>query len=93
MTKLVKNDAVVVDEDTANKSEEAMGKKKEKDWVQDTRDEVSMMIKDGFDHDSTKPVLKAAAVGAVAGVVLPGIGLAAGLVAGAGLALHHAIRK
>ena len=52
-----------------------------------------MMIKDGFDHDSTKPVLKAAAVGAVAGVVLPGIGLATGLVAGAGLALHHAIRK
>ena len=88
MTNLVKNDAVVVEED-------AMGKKSEveKDWVQDTRDEISMMIKDGFDHDSTKPVLKAAAVGAVAGVVLPGIGLTAGLVAGAGLALHHAIRK
>ncbi|WP_337661398.1 hypothetical protein [Erythrobacter sp. Alg231-14] len=88
MTKIVKNDAVIVNED-----EEAMGKKKDKDWVQDTRDEVSIMIKDGFDHDSTKPVLKAAAVGAVAGIVLPGVGLAAGLVAGAGLALHHHIRK
>lgn len=64
-----------------------------KDWVQDTRDEIASMVKDGFDHESTKPVLKAAAVGAVAGVVLPGVGLAAGLVAGAGLALHHAIRK
>lgn len=63
------------------------------DWVQDTRDEIAGMVKDGLDHESTKPVLKAAAVGAVAGVVLPGVGLAAGLVAGAGLALHHAIRK
>ncbi|WP_299192428.1 hypothetical protein [uncultured Erythrobacter sp.] len=63
------------------------------DWIQDTREEIAGMVKDGFDHDSTKPVLKAAAVGAVAGVVLPGVGLAAGLVAGAGLALHHAIRK
>lgn len=64
-----------------------------KDWVQDTRDEIAAMVKDGFDHESTKPVLKAAAIGAVAGVVLPGVGLAAGLVAGVGLALHHAIRK
>ena len=90
MSKLVKNDAVIIDQD-----EDTMAKKQEaeKDWVQDTREEISMMIKDGFEHDSTKPVLKAAAVGAVAGVVLPGVGLAAGLVAGAGLALHHAIRK
>ena len=35
-----------------------------KDWVQDTRDEIAGMVKDGFDHESTKPVLKAAAVGA-----------------------------
>ena len=90
MTKLVKNDAVIINQD-----EDSMAKKKkpEKDWVQDTRDEVAMMVKDGFDHENTKPVLKAAAVGAVAGVVLPGVGLAAGLVAGAGLTLHHAIRK
>lgn len=94
MTKLVKNDAVIINGHEGTQ-EDAMGKKKKanKDWVQDTRDEVAMMVKDGFDHDSTKPVLKAAAVGAVAGVVLPGVGLAAGLVAGAGLALHHAIRK
>ncbi|MDY7099141.1 MAG: hypothetical protein SXU28_13480 [Pseudomonadota bacterium] len=65
----------------------------DKDWVDDTREEISGMIKDGMDHRSTKPVLKAAAVGAVAGVVLPGVTLAAGLLAGAGLALHHQIRK
>lgn len=90
MSKLVKNDAVIIgqDEDTMAKKQEA-----DKDWIADTREEIGMMIKDGFDHDSTKPVLKAAAVGAVAGVVLPGIGLATGLVAGAGLAIHHAIRK
>ena len=78
-----------------SKSEESNQEAQEsgRDWVQDTRDEIAGMVKDGFDHDSTKPVLKAAAVGAVAGVVLPGVGLAAGLVAGAGLALHHAIRK
>ena len=78
-----------------SKSEESKKEapKAGKDWVQDTRDEIAGMVKDGFDHESTKPVLKAAAIGAVAGVVLPGVGLAAGLVAGAGLALHHAIRK
>ena len=35
------------------------------DWVEDARNELSGMLKEGMEHPSTKPVLTGAAVGAV----------------------------
>ena len=51
------------------------------------------MAKQGLSHPSTKPVLTGAAIGAVAGVVLPLVSLPLGLVAGAGIAFWSRIRK
>ena len=42
-----------------------------RDWVQDTKEEIVGMAKQGVKHPSTKPVLTGAAIGAVAGAVLP----------------------
>ena len=62
------------------------------DIIQNARDELAGMIKDGLDHPSTKPVLTGAAVGAVAGVVLPLVSWPLGLVAGAGYMLYRRVR-
>ncbi len=54
--------------------------------------EAKAMGREGMQHPSTKPVLTGAAVGAVAGAVLPLVTLPIGLVAGAGYMLYKRIR-
>ena len=63
------------------------------DWVEDAKTEITGMAKEGMHHPSTKPVLTGAAIGAVAGLVLPVISWPIGLAAGAGFALYQRIKK
>jgi hypothetical protein len=63
------------------------------DLLEKAKTEISDMAKQGLSHPSTKPVLTGAAIGAVAGVVLPLVSLPLGLVAGAGIAFWSRIRK
>lgn len=63
------------------------------DWVEDVKIEVSGMAKEGINHPSTAPVLTGAAIGAVAGWILPVVSLPIGLLAGAGFALYQRIKK
>jgi len=58
----------------------------------DAVDEIKAMGRDGLTHPSTKPVLTGAAVGAVAGAILPFVPLGLGLVAGAAFMLYKRIR-
>jgi hypothetical protein len=62
-------------------------------WVEDAKTEISGMAKDGMAHPSTKPVLAGAAIGALAGALLPVVSLPLGLVAGAGFAFYNRIKK
>ena len=50
------------------------------------------MAKQGMAHPSTKPVLTGAAVGAVAGLLLPMVSLPLGAVAGAGFMFYKRLR-
>ena len=63
------------------------------DWVEDVKTEVTGMAKEGLNHPSTAPVLTGAAIGAVAGLVLPIVSWPLGLIAGAGFALYQRIKK
>lgn len=54
--------------------------------------EIKGMAKDGMAHPSTRPVLTGAAVGAVAGALLPVVSWPLGLVAGAGFMLYKRLR-
>ena len=63
------------------------------DWVEDVKSEVTGMAKEGMHHPSTKPVLTGAAVGAVAGAVLPLVSWPIGLLAGAGYMLYTRVKK
>ncbi len=54
--------------------------------------EVKDMGREGMAHPSTKPVLTGAAIGAVAGWILPVVPLGLGLLAGAGFMLYKRIR-
>jgi len=54
--------------------------------------EIKGMAKEGLGHPSTKPVLTGAAVGAIAGALLPVVSLPLGLVAGAGFMLYKRLR-
>jgi len=63
------------------------------DLLEKAKAEISGMAKEGLAHPSTKPVLTGAAIGAVAGVVLPIVSLPLGLVAGAGIAFWSRIRR
>lgn len=63
------------------------------DWVEDAKAELTAMAKEGLNHPSTPPVLTGAAVGAVAGMILPVVSWPLGLVAGAGFALYQRIKK
>lgn len=63
------------------------------DWVEDVKAEVTGMAKEGVNHPSTAPVLTGAAIGAVAGWILPVVSLPIGLIAGAGFALYQRIKK
>lgn len=60
--------------------------------LNDAKDEVVGMAKGGMKHPSTKPVLTGAAVGAVAGLVLPIVSIPIGLIAGAGFMLYKRVR-
>ncbi|MGI8943037.1 MAG: hypothetical protein ACR2FJ_02155 [Qipengyuania sp.] len=60
--------------------------------VPDAQNEVKGMLKDGMAHPSTKPVLTGAAIGAVAGGLLPVVTWPIGLVAGAGFMLYKRLR-
>jgi hypothetical protein len=62
------------------------------DLVDDMREEIMGMAKEGMHHPSTKPVLIGAAVGAVAAGVLPVITWPIGLLAGAGIMLYKLVR-
>ena len=66
---------------------------KGQDWVEDAKTEISGMAKQGLDHPSTKPVLAGAAIGALAGALLPVISLPVGLIAGAGFAFYNRIKR
>ncbi|QSB43852.1 hypothetical protein IDJ81_10875 [Tsuneonella flava] len=63
------------------------------DWVEDLKTEVLGMAKDGMHHPSTKPVLTGAAIGAVAGLLVPPVSWPLGFAAGAGIALYNRIKK
>ncbi len=56
-------------------------------------DEMKAMGKDGLAHPSTKPVLAGAAIGAVAGLLLPVLSIPIGLIGGAGIALWQRIKR
>ena len=58
----------------------------------DTVEEAKAMGREGLAHPSTKPVLTGAALGAVAGIILPFVGPVIGGLAGAGLALYKRVR-
>jgi hypothetical protein len=62
------------------------------DLIGDAKDEIVGMAKGGMHHPSTKPVLTGAAVGAVAGAVLPLLSLPVGALIGAGYMLYKRVR-
>lgn len=62
------------------------------DLIDNAREEIVGMAKQGMAHPSTKPVLTGAAVGAVAGAVLPVVSRPLGLLAGAGFMLYKRLR-
>lgn len=66
---------------------------RERDWVGDAKAEMSGMAKGGLGHPSTKPVLAGAAIGALAGALLPVVTLPLGAIAGAGYAFYNRIKK
>ena len=57
------------------------------------KEELNGMAKQGLAHPSTKPVLTGAAIGAVAGVLLPVVSLPLGLAVGAGFAFWQRIKN
>ncbi|MDC8753216.1 hypothetical protein OIK40_01010 [Erythrobacter sp. sf7] len=63
------------------------------EWVEDAKAEITGMAKEGVNHPSTAPVLTGAAIGAVAGALLPVISWPVGLAVGAGFALYQRIKK
>ena len=60
--------------------------------IPDTTAELKGIAKEGMKHPSTKPVLTGAAVGALAGWILPVVGPIIGGVAGAGIVLYKRVR-
>ena len=63
------------------------------DWVENARTEISGMAKQGLEHPSSKPVLAGAAIGALAGALLPMVSLPIGAVAGACFAFFNRIKR
>lgn len=66
---------------------------KQPSLVDDAKAEISAMAKDGMKHPSTKPVLAGAAIGGLAGALLPVVSLPLGLVIGAGYAFYNRIKR
>lgn len=60
--------------------------------IPDATAELKGIAKEGMKHPSTKPVLAGAAIGAVAGALLPVVSWPIGLVAGTGFALYKRVR-
>lgn len=60
--------------------------------IPDATEELKGIAREGMKHPSTKPVLTGAAVGAVAGALLPVVSWPVGLIAGAGIMLYKRIR-
>ena len=60
--------------------------------VEDAKAEISGMAKQGVRHPSTKPVLAAAAIGALVGWPLPLLSPLAGAVIGAGAMFYKRLR-
>ena len=60
--------------------------------LKDAVAEAKAMGREGMQHPSTKPVLTGAAVGALAGGLLPVVSWPIGLVAGAGFMLYKRLR-
>ena len=60
--------------------------------MEDAKTEITGMAKQGVRHPSTKPVLVAAAAGAVAGFVLPLLSIPAGIIIGAGAMFYKRLR-
>ncbi len=63
-----------------------------KNLVDDAKAELSGMAKQGVRHPSTKPVLVAAAAGAVAGMVLPLLSIPVGILIGASAMFYKRLR-
>ena len=63
------------------------------DYLGRATDEVKAMGKEGLSHPSTKPVLTGAAVGAVAGLLLPVLSIPIGVIGGAGYMLWRRIKR
>ena len=61
--------------------------------LNDAKDEVVGMAKQGAKHPSTKPVLTGGAIGAVVGAVLPVVSWPVGLLAGAAIALYSRVKR
>ncbi len=62
------------------------------DFVEEAKEELTGMAKEGMHHPSTKPVLTGAAVGAVAGAILPVVTWPIGLALGAGYMFYKRLR-
>jgi hypothetical protein len=62
------------------------------DILGDAKTEISGMAKEGMHHPSTKPVIAGAAIGGVAGLLLPILTIPVGLVLGAGYMFYKRIR-
>jgi hypothetical protein len=62
------------------------------DFIEEAKEELTGMAKEGMHHPSTKPVLTGAALGAVAGLVLPIVSWPIGLAAGAGYMFYKRLR-
>lgn len=65
---------------------------KNDDFIEEAKEELTGMAKKGMHHPSTKPVLTGAAVGAVAGAVLPIVSWPLGLAVGAGYMFYKRLR-
>ncbi len=66
--------------------------KNEGDFVEEAKVELTGMAKEGMHHPSTKPVLTGAAVGAIAGGLLPLVTWPIGLAVGAGYVFYKRLR-
>lgn len=69
------------------------GPRRGESLIEDAKAEVAGMAREGMAHPSTRPVLTGAAVGAVAGALLPVVSWPIGLVAGAGFMLYKRLRS
>ena len=62
------------------------------DWVEDAKQELTGIAKEGMKHPGTKPLLAGSAIGALGGWLLIGGPVVGGL-AGAALAIYSRVKK